>query len=98
MSTDSSFEAMFALRSRAFVDSTPTAPTGFLIHFTGFARNARQQKAALRAGQRRRANKTRGTGVKPTQSLDGSGVTAGDFSCCSLLSVPKLFGTPFHDF
>ena len=47
--------------------------------------------------QRRRASKTRGTDGKPTQSLDGSGVTAGDFSCCSVLSVPKLFRTPFHD-
>jgi hypothetical protein len=36
------------------VISTPTAPTSFLIHFTGLAKTARQQKAALTAGQRRR--------------------------------------------
>src|ERR1700676_4650433 len=38
--------------------SIPTAPTSFLIHFTGLAKPARQQKAALTAGQRRRASKT----------------------------------------
>jgi len=50
------------------VGSTPTAPTTFLIHFTGLAKTARQQKAALRAGQRRRASRTGGTDGKPTQS------------------------------
>ena len=39
--------------------SIPTAPTSFLFHFTGLAETARHQKAALRAGQRRRAAKTR---------------------------------------
>src|SRR5712692_757127 len=40
------------------VGSIPTAPTSFLFHFTGLAKTARQQKAALTARQRRRASKT----------------------------------------
>src|SRR5712692_2140842 len=36
--------------------SIPTAPTSFLFHFTGLEKFARQQKAALTAGQRWRAS------------------------------------------
>jgi hypothetical protein len=51
-------------------------PTNFLIHFTGLAKTARQQKTTLPAGSVGERVKTRGTDGKPTQSLDGSGRTA----------------------
>ena len=38
--------------------SIPTAPTSFPFHVKGLAKTARQQKAALTAGQRRLASKT----------------------------------------
>src|SRR5690348_16202815 len=47
-------------------DSTPTAPTGFLINFTGLAKTTSQQKAALTAAASASGVKTRGTDDKPT--------------------------------
>src|SRR5712691_9025884 len=70
------------------VGSIPTAPTSFLIHFTGLATTARQQKAALTAGQRRRASKTSRHRWQTDPIIR---CNAGGFPCCSALSVPKLF-------
>ena len=54
------------------VGSIPTAPTSFLIHSERLASFARQQKAALTAGQRRRASKISRHGWQSADSLDSS--------------------------
>jgi hypothetical protein len=73
--------------------STPTAPTSFLIHFTGLAKTARQQKAALTAGQRRRTSKDsrHGWQADPITIWKWRDCSAGGIGCCSALSVPKSF-------
>jgi hypothetical protein len=78
---------------RCTANSIPTAPPSFLIHFTGLAKSARQQKAALTAGQRRRASKTsrHGWQADPMVRWKWRDCNAGGFPCCSALSVPKLF-------
>src|SRR5712692_2730815 len=75
------------------VGSIPTAPTSFLIHFTGLAKTARQQKAALTAGQRRRASKNsrHGWQANPIIRWKWRDCNAGGFPCCSNFSVPKFF-------
>ena len=72
--------------------STPTAPTTFLINFTGLAKTARQQKAALTAGQRRRASKNsrHGWQADPIIRWKWRDCNARGFPCCPGLGVPKL--------
>ena len=77
--------------------SIPTAPTSFLIHFRGLAKTARQQKAALTAGQRRRASKTSRHGWQADQIIRWKwrDCNVRGLPCCSGLSVPKLFRNLF---
>ncbi len=79
------------------VISIPTAPTSFLIHSTGLAKAARQQKAALTARQRRRASKTsrHGWQTDPITRWKWRDCSVGGFGCCSALSVPELFRNLF---
>ncbi len=77
--------------------SIPTAPTSFLIHFTRLAKTARQQKAALTAGQRRRASKTSRHGWQADSIIRWKwrDCNACVLPCCSGLSVPKSFRNLF---
>jgi hypothetical protein len=73
--------------------SIPTARTSFLIHFTGLAKTARQQKAALTAGQRRRASKTswHGWQADPIIRWKWRECNVRGFPCCSGLKYSETF-------